>query len=491
MTSLSTALATSADPEVPAAQPRDVRAAWTLAICCLLTYAWFYQGPGYNQHSHFATVRALVEHGTFEITRYVDTTGDVGVLPDGRVFSNKAPGLALWSAPAYFVLYHGERLLGRDPTGDARLVVFNLYLLTVWGSALPATGCVVAISYYLRRRSGFNSGAAMLLAAVFAFGTLTLPYSGAMMAHNFVALCLFTAWMLLQRDTRAALLGTGALLGVAVLVEHLTAPVVGIYLLALLLRRPTWRDVVAFCAGPAVAVGITLLYNAINFDKLLTTNHAYTAWSHESRDLFMGALGWPQPMRLYWITIHPHRGLFYACPFLALALLFPWSEARWRQLLRDHLVPLGVIVYFVLFNISFSAWTGGWSVGPRYLIPSIPFLFVLATYAARRLPKVASVLAVVSVSNMFTVAAVCLMVPTKDFGPPPPLDPIVECYRRLYSWHTISMHHGSFNLGLKMGMPGLTSLLPPLAVVIACFGLALRDPRRGRAPAAPRALSPE
>ena len=484
MTPLSTPVATSAAAEAAPLTPpprpsRDARAAWTLAVCCLLTYGWFYQGPGYNQHSHFATVRALVEHGTFEITRYADMTGDIGRLPDGRVFSNKAPGLALWSVPPYFVLYHVERLLGRDPAGDARLAVFNLYLLTVWGSALPATGCVVAIFYYLRRRSGLNPRAAMLLAAVFGFGTLAFPHSGALMAHNFVALCLFTAWMLLERDTRPALVGTSALLGVAVLTEHLTAPVVGLYLLALLLRKPSWRDVTVFCAGPAAAVGIILCYNAVNFGALFTTNHAYTPWSQESPHLLLGALWWPQPIRLYWLTIHPHRGLFYACPVLALAFLFPWGEPRWRQILRDHLVPLGVIAYFLLFNMSFYGWTGGWGVGPRYLMPSIPFVFVLATFAARRWPKVAAVLALVSVSNMFTVAAVCLMVPAKDGGPPMHLDPIVECYRRLYSWQTIAMHHGSFNLGLKMGMPGLTSLLPPLAVMLACFGLALRQ-RAGR-----------
>ncbi len=135
-----------------------------------------------------------------------------------------------------------------------------------------------------------------------------------------------------------------------------------------------------------------------------------------------------------------------------------------------------MIAYFVLFNMSFYGWTGGWGVGPRYLMPSIPFMFVLATFAARRWPRVAAVLAVVSVSNMFTVAAVCLMVPAKDSGPPMHLDPIVECYRRLYSWHTISMHHGSFNLGLKMGMPGLSSLLPPLAVIVACFWMAWSEP---------------
>src|SRR5688572_33384238 len=98
----------------------------------------------------------------------------------------------------------------------------------------------------------------MLLAAVFGFGTLAFPHSGAMMAHNFVALCLFTAWLLLECGTRPALVGASALLGAAVLTEHLTAPVVGLYLLALLLRKPSWREIAVLCTGPAAAVGIIL-----------------------------------------------------------------------------------------------------------------------------------------------------------------------------------------------------------------------------------------
>jgi hypothetical protein len=57
------------------------------------------------------------------------------------------------------------------------------------------------------------------------------------------------------------------------------------------------------------------------------------------------------------------------------------------------------------------------------------------------------------------------------------LDPVFECYRRLFSWHTISMQQGSFNLGLLLKMPGLTSLLLPLAALGAFWWYAFT---RGR-----------
>jgi len=79
-------------------------------------------------------------------------------------------------------------------------------------------------------------------------------------------------------------------------------------------------------------------------------------------------------------------------------------------------------------------------------------------------------------------------VPGKDFGPPMRvrdgtsdghvLDPIVECYRRLFGWREVAMHQGSYNIGQKLGMPGVMSILPPAVAVIACFGIGLARLRR-------------
>ena len=77
-------------------------------------YLYFFQGGGWNQNSHFDTMRALVEEGSPSITSFASNTGDIGVFK-GRVYANKAPGLAYLGAPLYFVLYRGELLLGITP----------------------------------------------------------------------------------------------------------------------------------------------------------------------------------------------------------------------------------------------------------------------------------------------------------------------------------------------------------------------------------------
>ncbi|MGB7160078.1 MAG: hypothetical protein WBD40_18570 [Tepidisphaeraceae bacterium] len=245
-------------------------------------------------------------------------------------------------------------------------------------------------------------------------------------------------------------------------------------------QHPTLAQVARLAAGLIVAAAVLMAFNHAHFGSPFATSYKYVDPHFTQPGLFMGVLDWPQLPRVYWLTFHPHRGLFYCCPLLLLALFGLRAGSTWRRTIVETVLPLAVIGYFFLFNLSFLGWTGGWGVGPRYLIPTIPFLFVFVARAAVRFPRLSAVLIAVSIVNMFTVAAVCLMVPAKDFGPPMRLDPVVECYRRLFGWHTIAMHHGSFNLGQLMKMPGLSSLLPPLIALVAFWWFAFgRRPKAG------------
>src|SRR5665811_2026766 len=92
--------------------PLIVRIALFAAV--FVSYAWFFQGGGWNQNSRFDVVRALVEFRTFEITKLSGNTGDVAEI-EGRVYSNKPPGLAVLLAPAYAGIRVVQRALDFDP----------------------------------------------------------------------------------------------------------------------------------------------------------------------------------------------------------------------------------------------------------------------------------------------------------------------------------------------------------------------------------------
>jgi len=364
-------------------------ALWFAAV--LFIYAWFYQGYGYNQDAHFDTARALVEHHAFEITPYWQDedgpgfTGDVSHGAGGRVYSSKPPGLALVVYPFYAIVHAIERAAGSD-VNNTRVATINQQLCTIWGSALPAALLVVALFRYFRSRH-LTDADSLLLASGFAFGSLMLPYSGMLMAETLVAACLFAGWRLIDgdpTDIRAAL--AGALLGLACLAQVSAAPLVPIYLVAAWTRRR--RAIIPMLAGPLIALIVQLLYQHAAFGALLASSYSRVDPQYVHQSQLFGHFDWPDIRRLWWLSFHPVRGLLYCCPIFVLPLLALLAPCD-RQNSRWHwVVPAAVIANFLLFSLTYSAWTGGWGVGPRYMIPAMPFLMVFAPPARKKFPRI-------------------------------------------------------------------------------------------------------
>src|SRR5690348_5509104 len=74
------------------------------------------QVPGWNEQSQYALVRSL-HHGTPQIDQYAALTGDTGRYK-GHIYSNKAPGLAIYSVP----FLSAVRALGIQPVVETRQI---------------------------------------------------------------------------------------------------------------------------------------------------------------------------------------------------------------------------------------------------------------------------------------------------------------------------------------------------------------------------------
>ena len=449
-------------------QDRHVRA--LLVIFFSFCYGYFFQGGGWNQNSHFDTIRAIVERGTVEITHFAANTGDFGVV-SGRVYSNKPPGLPFAGAPVYFLAYHLERTLGLDPTAVA-VVTFNAHLLTFWTSALPGVLLLVFLYQHFRGRGSTPREGAGLITA-FGLGSLAFPYSGVMINHLLNACLLFGAWCLLGRTrlTTWSSLIAGLLTGAAVLTESLAAPAAVLFLFYAALTHK--KTVAAFLAGLALPLAVLATHNYLSFGSPLANNNSIQSATFNTPGALWGMLAWPDPIRFLWLTLHPFRGLFFTCPVLLVSLLsLPWPPRRWAAGLKSG-IPLAIVAYHFLFNMSFNGWTGGWGVGPRYLIPALPFLFSFALPAARRLPMAYGGLATSSAVAMLSVTAVQVMVPAPNGGHPPLVSPVHWSLRELLAGHVSTSTQGilhylpvnadewaSYNLGELVGLDGLASLVP-------------------------------
>jgi len=197
----------------------------------IVLYGYFYQGGGANQNSHFDTSRSLVERGSFEITEFAHNTTDTSTV-EGRIYSNKPPGLPVIGAAFYLSVSALEQFFGINPT-NLTAIPWNLYLLTFLTSGLAAIILVLRLRWYFVKNM-FQTHPAKQLAVVFGIATLCMPYATIMMSHVVVACALFCAFMQLfygkgSSTTRFLLLGV--FLASAMSMDYLTVPLVPAFLL--------------------------------------------------------------------------------------------------------------------------------------------------------------------------------------------------------------------------------------------------------------------
>jgi hypothetical protein len=314
----------------------------------------------------------------------VGVTGDVA-FHRGHFHPNKAPGTSFAAVPAYGVLYGLERALGIDP--DRWLVLTLNAWLTSWLSVGLISAAGLVLFHRLARQLSGHAGAALLATLGFGFGTLYWTYATMLREHNLLAIALLGAYACL-RDMRTLepssrrgllmALASGACAGAAVVANYISlAPAVLLagYLLAASWRRRPVGPLAMFALGLSVPLLLLGLYHHAAFGRWLTTSYRYENPMFVSTSTaFLGILEWPQPERLLTLTVSPFRGLFVSSPILVLGVLGLGRLFKEREHRLDVLLFAAVIGFFLLFNISFNGWHGGWATGPRYLVPAFPFL---------------------------------------------------------------------------------------------------------------------
>ncbi|MGH2544467.1 MAG: hypothetical protein ACRDIB_16875, partial [Ardenticatenaceae bacterium] len=345
----------------------------------------------------YAVSDALARYGRFDIEsiRWINLQqGTFG--PDGLLYSRKGLATSVLALPLTWL---GLTLPKIGPLHTALLLtpllhaLTALYLYHTVRRAVPASG---------RRR-------AMLIALLWALGSMALPYIKTFHNEPAVALALIAALfhLLIFRDTGSitAAAAVGGWLGLSLLARAANAVVFPLYGFALLaythtphptrsgqpqgivpipstplpsplstrlwsrvtgrlFSRPVWAPTMAF-AAPILLAGILYLwYNWYRFGNPLDSG--YIAGEDFSAIWWQGILG---------LTVSPGRGLLWYTPWLPFALV--GARRLWR---RDPVIPLlvlGSALLYVLLYGKWYLWSGGFAWGPRFLVPLLPLLAFL------------------------------------------------------------------------------------------------------------------
>ena len=345
-----------------------------VAASYLLVFPYFPSLNNPNENVRFYMTAALVQDGTYRIDGPWELWGwvnDSARTDDGRRYSVKAPGTSLLALPA-FAAYNAL------PGELDRKVA--LWVCRVGGAALPSLMFLAWLYGWLARRVPERPGLVDAAFLSLALGSNYYAYSLLFVSHSLAAACGFGAFMLIHDKRRPGLAG---LLTASVTLFEYPGIVVSVVLTAWALTtypRKHWPRFIALALVPTAAV---MHFHWSAFGNPLTPGHRWLenpAYRKLARQGLYGASSAPQPEALLGLTLNPGYGLLPLTPLLAAALLPPYRRVRgvWVALA----IPLLLLVAISCMN----NWRGGWTVGPRYLTPILPFVVWRALEGLSRMP---------------------------------------------------------------------------------------------------------
>ena len=486
--------------ENPACQRK---AALLLGFVVFFSFVYFYEGGGWNQNSRFDLLRAIVERHTLQIDAYHENTQDKAHL-NGHYYSDKAPGLVFLAVPFALAVRPALRLAGIDPESPRGEVALS-YAVSAGAVALPAALGGMCL-FFLALRFGSGTGGAAFGMLAMCLGTPLWAYASLFWAHALVGACLmfgFAAALKVHecesggRDFFWGLaVGLGA--GWATVTEYPAAPASAILALFALSQvwprgaAARWRVICGVGVGAGICVMVLLGYLQAAFGSFRPSYAYYdpNTFAFMQQRGYLG-LTYPHPDRLLKLLFGCSRGLFVASPILLAAPLGLWwlwkDKNKERTYSAAALVAGAIAAYYFLFNSSFYWWKAGLSFGPRYAGACIPLLCVgLAVTWRKATPAWRGALAGVAVYSAFLglmVIATSSQLSMQDRCPI-----LHAAWPAFWSGNMAlnrdsmltvaearaSTEYGAFNLGQLLGLRGLASLIPLVAVWGAAALLWLR-----------------
>jgi hypothetical protein len=345
-----------------------------------LSSAYVWQARDWNGSSRLMLTYALVDRGQVSINGLEDHTRDRARLRR-RYYSDKLPGFSLLAIPSYLFARH---VVGVPPHPlDRRGAGFTHWPADYWiavGTSGLATGLTAALLAWFALRAGCGPGRAVLVGLGYGLATPAYVYATLSYGHQATAALLLGSFLLAwARPSRRAAAGAGFLAAMAAVVELQVAPVaavIGAYLVVLTASRRRPRGTpAAFALGAVGPLLILAAYNTLAFGSPLDMGYF-----HEDLPQFRNVHNAANPLglrgpdlgKLIPLLWGEHRGLLFFAPILFLSP-FGWvvlARRRWWGVFGVSLASCAVVL---LVNLSYPEWTGGWSTGPRLLLPLIPF----------------------------------------------------------------------------------------------------------------------
>ncbi|WP_129673086.1 hypothetical protein [Candidatus Chloroploca sp. Khr17] len=363
----------------------------------LLTMSGHTYSP--DEETMLAVTRSLLEQGDVVVRN--DADAPFSALRPGREGQSFSPYGVLPSLLALPLYALGSWFGGSDPATSSYTARFAVMMLNG-----PITAATAALIAWWALKLGARHRWAVLMALLYGLATFAWPYARTFFSEPVAALLLLLAaerawsagqFLRLAGSTPPHLsytrssspltepLASGSLMlccsGLAAgllpttrIAAGVALPILGLYLLWMSGEawrqrryREAWLVPIAWGIGLLPGLAILVWYNLARFGTPFASGYASEA------NLFTA----PLTEGLYGLLLSPGKSLFLFAPPVLLAL--PGAVVLWRGGQREAvLLGLGLFLSHLLLYARWGEWQGGGVWGPRFLLPAIPPLILLA-----------------------------------------------------------------------------------------------------------------
>jgi hypothetical protein len=356
-------------------------------VLLLASYAFFWQARDWNTSTRLMLTYALVDRGTLQLDGLENQTGDIAYYRS-HYYLDKLPGFSYIATIPYAAAKWSLRLPDHPRRTPAALALWDSDYWVTLGTSGVATALTSLLLVTYAFQVGCRPRMALLVGLAYGLATPAYVYATLAYGHQLSALALFGAFLLIRSRSQSTgrisgrMIVAGFLAAYASVIELQVGPVSAILGLALIAlcasRRRPIKDLSAFIVGAMIPTAGLLVYNQLAFGSPFEMGYFHHATKQfaevHNKDNPLGL------MRPNWDLLGPllvstYRGLLFYAPILILTLP-GWGALARLGRWRDAVASLAVVVAVFLVNLSYPEWTGGWSTGPRLLLPLIPFAMI-------------------------------------------------------------------------------------------------------------------
>ena len=327
-----------------------------------------------DEHSLHFMAESMVARGSVAVPQLVELGSFYG-KPSlrGEAYAPYSPGQPVAASIYLRALGPWFRASASKPLGEPMLLA-NQAATSLLSTTMIA---LTAVLFMLAAEAlGIRPFVALASSLLLVASTPLLPYSKYGFSEpSLAALVALVLYGLVQWDLGKAhglwLAGIGVALAVSVklAVGGLLFGAVGLALLS----RPEGRNLQAltrFAVAPVCALALHLTWNWVRFDDMWDLG--YPAAAELGRRL--NDFDTPLAVGLFGLLLSPGKGLLFFAPGVIAAAL--GLRAAFQKSPSAVITGLVFFVASLLLYSRYSAWEGGYCVGPRYLLPALPFLWL-------------------------------------------------------------------------------------------------------------------